>query len=252
MDREQRIILNSFATECFRNVADADYISARVNYRLGLINQFNWSALQAIEKYLKAILLYNQVSVKNLSHNLTKALNKVEGMELFHMEIDDSQRRFIAHLDRIGKNRYLETPSYNDGNELLSLDDTVWSLRRYCRVLNYSLKMLDGEDKCMLNLELSRNLSTLYKDKPHKFRIEGGYLEKVLARKRSDEQRKALVWKNFKYGKRKKNKINNFTLWSSSIKPPHFRRPKHFKLLSEFVQFNKNTKKYLKINKDQS
>jgi hypothetical protein len=64
MTQEERVIVNSFATECFRNVADTDYVAARMHSRFGLIEQFQWSALQAIEKYLKAILLYNARAIQ--------------------------------------------------------------------------------------------------------------------------------------------------------------------------------------------
>jgi len=54
-----QVVLNTYATDIFRNQADFDYISARANYRLKLRQQFLWSAQQAVEKYLKAILLFN-------------------------------------------------------------------------------------------------------------------------------------------------------------------------------------------------
>ena len=54
------ISLINFANRCFRNIADKDYIAARLCYRNGLVPQFHWQALQAIEKYLKAILLINR------------------------------------------------------------------------------------------------------------------------------------------------------------------------------------------------
>lgn len=53
--------LNNFATRSFRDVADQDYVLARIAYRSELYAQFLWSGLQAIEKYLKAILLYNRI-----------------------------------------------------------------------------------------------------------------------------------------------------------------------------------------------
>ncbi|MCA1796649.1 MAG: HEPN domain-containing protein [Geobacteraceae bacterium] len=57
---EKRILINDFATRSFRDVADQDYIAARLSYRHGLYPQFHWQSLQALEKYLKAILLYNR------------------------------------------------------------------------------------------------------------------------------------------------------------------------------------------------
>jgi hypothetical protein len=61
--------LNQFAS-LFRDIGDEDYISARANYQLRLREQFFWAGLQALEKYLKAILLHNGRSTLNYSHNL--------------------------------------------------------------------------------------------------------------------------------------------------------------------------------------
>lgn len=46
--------INLYIQESFRDMADKDYIAARVSYRYGLAYPFLWLALQAIEKYLKA------------------------------------------------------------------------------------------------------------------------------------------------------------------------------------------------------
>lgn len=61
---EFQIVLNTFACDVFRKQADYDYISARANYRMRLRQQFLWSAQQAVEKYLKATLLFNGRSAR--------------------------------------------------------------------------------------------------------------------------------------------------------------------------------------------
>jgi HEPN domain-containing protein len=246
MEKHHRVELNSFATECFRNVADADYISARISYRLGLIHQFQWCALQAIEKYLKAILLYNQKSAKGLSHNLEASLERVLSIEAFDIELEEYQKKLIVHLSRNAQNRYLEQHTYTLGEELLHLDSTVWSIRRYCRVLNYEITDTKGEIKNMLELELAKINSEFYKENPHKFLLIGGFLEKVLERKKGDELRKALVWKNFRYGKHRKRVIKNFTFKSVSHIPPHVRRPENFEFLSKYIDFPKRIKNLYK------
>lgn len=53
--------INDFATHSFRHPADMDYIAARAAYRMELYPQFMCAGLQTIEKYLKAILIYNRV-----------------------------------------------------------------------------------------------------------------------------------------------------------------------------------------------
>jgi HEPN domain-containing protein len=237
--REERVIVNSFASECLRNVADADYIAARIHYRLGLIQQFQWSALQAIEKYLKSILLYNGRSAKGLSHDLIKALERVESIKEFDIDLEEHERKLIRHLHENGQNRYLEQSSYTIGKELLWLDSTVWSLRRYCQVLNYDVADTKGKKINMLDLTLKTIRSDWHKKNPHKFRLIGGFLESVLDRKRNDELRQALIWKNFKYGKRKKYAIKNFMQRGYSVNPPHIRDPKQFKIIEKYVDFPK-------------
>jgi len=64
-----RPYIYDFATRSFRDLADQDYITARIAYRKEFEQQFRWCALQALEKYLKAILIFNSVSAKGLGHD---------------------------------------------------------------------------------------------------------------------------------------------------------------------------------------
>jgi hypothetical protein len=235
--REERVTVNSFASECFRDVADTDYIAARMHYRLGLIEQFQWSALQAIEKYLKAILLYNGYKANGLSHNLMMALQRVGEIKEFSIELQDSERNLIRHVDKNGQNRYLEQSSFTSGEELLWLDSTVWSLRRYCQVLNYTITDTHNQRINMLKPNLEEIRLDFYIENPHRFRITGGFLEAVLDGKKGKQLREQLTWKNFKYGRRRKNSIKNFTFRSRSVIPPHIRDPNRFKVLDKYVDF---------------
>ena len=53
-------LLNDFAERSFRDMADGDYIAARMACRAALVTQFLWASQQAVEKYLKGILLFSQ------------------------------------------------------------------------------------------------------------------------------------------------------------------------------------------------
>ncbi|EGQ7918251.1 TPA: HEPN domain-containing protein [Vibrio parahaemolyticus] len=64
--------------ESFVYTADQDYISARLMALYGNDRAFYWSAAQCLEKYLKAILLYRGVAIKDLSHNIEKLFEKVK------------------------------------------------------------------------------------------------------------------------------------------------------------------------------
>ncbi len=68
---ELQVILNTFARDVFRKQADYDYIAARMNYRMRLREQFLWSGQQAVEKYFKAILLYNGISARFYTNKKT-------------------------------------------------------------------------------------------------------------------------------------------------------------------------------------
>ena len=78
MDTHKRALVIDFIDRSFRDVADTDYVCARVCHRLDLKQQFLWASLQAIEKYLKAILLYNHRSAKRLGHDIEQAYERLQ------------------------------------------------------------------------------------------------------------------------------------------------------------------------------
>lgn len=186
-------LLNNFATRSFRDVADQDYIAARLSYRHGLIPQFHWQALQALEKYLKAILLYNRIKAKDINHDLTRALKYAEKLP-FSLNLSASTEELIKHIDNFGRFRYLETSYFTHGPKLVQLDRAVWEIRRYCRTLSYELTLPDGSTKNMLELEIKK-IENSTNHSPHKFRIIGGALEKILDKK-DHTSRSALIWQN--------------------------------------------------------
>lgn len=195
--------LNSFAIRSFRDMADQDYIAARTSYRAALFPQFHWSSLQAVEKYVKGILLLNRIRAKNLSHDLElglKALNKLP----FKVRLSESSRAFIHHLDRVGAYRYLESSYYVMGPKLVELDRTVWELRRYCKVMNYAVKLGDGTDKSMLELEVAG--AEAHEDRPHQLRITGGVLERIVD-STNHPARQPLLWQNAFFGRRSRTHV---------------------------------------------
>jgi len=196
--------INSFASQCFRDVADRDYISARMCYRAGLIPQFHWAALQAFEKYFKAILLYNRIKAKNIGHSLSEAQKAVSKVP-FSIRLSETSKKLIDHLDDYGRFRYLETSYFIHGPKLVELDKAVWELRRYCRVLNYSLPIPGKDPKPMLDLELERN-ETAEKRPPQEFHVVGGALEAILGKK-THPARAPLVWQNGFYGSSRRKRV---------------------------------------------
>jgi HEPN domain-containing protein len=70
--------LNTFALRSFRDIADGDYIAARMAYRADLIPQALWAVEQALEKYLKSILLLQRIKWKNKGHSVLDTLDRLE------------------------------------------------------------------------------------------------------------------------------------------------------------------------------
>jgi hypothetical protein len=196
--------LNSFASRCFRDVADRDYISARMNYRAGLISQFHWAASQAFEKYFKAILLYNRIKAKDIGHDLAKAKDYVQQAP-FTIRLSDTSIKLIDHLNDCGRFRYLEVSYFSVGPALVALDKAVWELRRYCRVMNDPVPHSISHTGSLLELEIQRNESAA-EQHPQKFHISGGLLEKILEKK-DDPARAALIWQNGFYGGSRRTRV---------------------------------------------
>lgn len=202
-DKLDRFV-NSFGTQSFRDQADRDYVAARLACRYELFPQFLWASHQAIEKYLKAILLYNRVKANHVGHDLALALSLVEKLPL-QMELSSRSRKFIAHLAVVGEFRYIDIPFHVDGHILIDLDLAVWEIRRYCQVLDVFGKVLPPEERGLLDAAWS-DLSDSKVEPRHKFRLKNGLLEKFLDDTKHPS-RSALLWHNPCFGIRKRATI---------------------------------------------
>jgi HEPN domain-containing protein len=194
--------LNSFATQSFRDQADRDYISARLTCRYELFPQFLWSSQQAIEKYFKAILLYNRVKATKVGHDIRAAQQLTEGLP-FKIELSERSREFIDLIANYGEFRYLEVPFHVYGHVLVDLDLTIWELRRYCQVLNVFGKVLPAEEQALLD-EAQKRLATSGTEPRYKFRLHHGLLEGIM-QSRMHPSRAALLWQNPCFGARKRS-----------------------------------------------
>ncbi|WP_417527770.1 HEPN domain-containing protein [Marinomonas shanghaiensis] len=237
--------VNDYAVRCFRDVADQDYITARVCFREGLMIQFNWMALQAVEKYLKAILLFNRVSSSKISHSLKKAYEEVVKIEGLEFSLPEKDIKFIEYLDQTGSNRYLTTAHWNKGDEIFSLDRVVWLIRRWCQDLNREIPIeKDPNTGCVTKsrrkLDLEKEKFTQYETTPHLFKLVGGHLEKVLST-RQHPQRSSLIWQNCFYSLKKRNTLT-FPGRMNAINPPQILHPEIFEELSKYIKFNKAEK----------
>ncbi len=133
----------------FIDTADNNYLIARWCFHNGLLNDFYWNALHALEKYLKSILLLNGKSAKaNKNHNISDLLNKtykitgnlipVSGTLFVSNESNplmrnkETLKEFIKRLDEFGNadNRYNLFGIEQMPTDLFKLDTCAFYLRR--------------------------------------------------------------------------------------------------------------------------
>lgn len=200
--------LNYIARTAFRNIADQDYITARWCYKSRLSIQFCWMAQQCVEKYLKAILLFNKQSATGLNHNIINAVQRLKENTNFSFSLTKETNNFLAYINEYGPARYLEWPTLVFDGELEKLDKAVWELRLYCRpIMDFECQ---GKIISTIEDEIKDIEKWLSSKTPFKFSIANGYLEKVISNKKNP-QREPLIWANNFFGNRKNStKINKF------------------------------------------
>jgi len=241
-EQHKRAYKNDFINRSFRDVADKDYIAARMSYRYGLDLQFLWFALQSIEKYLKAILLYNDSSAKGLSHDVYKIYQRVLRIPDIPFDFSKDIEKFIKFLNDYGANRYFEFPHYLRGEDCLMLDKTVWHIRRWCKYIRGSLKVKGKEIK-RLPFEIKEIKNKGYNKYPNKYKIFGSYLWRILKDKKS-EMRNQLIWKNFYFGTYAKRVIKNYKNRIAWSNPTHFMHEAIYPELKKIVDFSKPVRDY--------
>lgn len=195
--------LNDFAVRSFRDIADGDYIAARMACRADLVPQFLWSSQQAIEKYLKCTLLMHRVRAK-VGHDINAALKLTEKLP-FEVRLSKRSRDFIEHIDRNRMSRYLEMSWDLHGHALIALDLTVWELRRYCQSLVLHSKNVMPYELDML-AEARKQVEESVAEKAVGFCIPGGALERIVDAKHHPA-REPLLWQNMLFGVRKRRHV---------------------------------------------
>lgn len=181
--------LNSCAIAAFRDTADGDYITARLAFREECYEQFLWSAEQAIEKYLKCILVLRRIPrpKRDIGHDLLRAIELIGEQVL---QLTKPTEELIKHLQRtaIGA-RYFEVATVAQGDELVVVDRAVWELRRFCTPTNeFSTVALTAGQL------------------PPRIRLCGGRLEKVIDTPKCPG-REALLWQNAFFGRRSRRRV---------------------------------------------
>lgn len=173
----------------FIDTADEDYVLARWLFFNRLHRHFWWSAAQSVEKYLKASLVLNGVSVKNYSHDIIKLFEElcsVDGArELIPEEFikpdqvpifneiksswgSGSVDDFIARLAKHGdpNNRYDYIGIEITRGDLFKLDQFVFVLRNLSVNLKEFVTSHDGITKTHFDHIKSNPKKQLYPFSP--------------------------------------------------------------------------------------
>jgi hypothetical protein len=126
------------------------------------------------------------------------------------------------------------------GDELRRLDETVWTLRRYCQNFDWEIEE-NGRKKNMRARLIAQVNDPSHRSKPalfHPFGATGGWLEQMLAGKPSSFARQNLVWHNLFFGSRQRSSAK-WDYFSSSEHPPQNREwftPQLHRLVADYVK----------------
>jgi hypothetical protein len=218
------VLLNDFAIRCFRDIGDGDYVSARMTYRAALTMQYLWASQQAIEKYLKCILLLNRIPAADVGHDLEAALTRVASTGRIALNLTTPTKEFIDYIDAYGRFRYLETSPYSFGSDIIKLDRTVWELRRFCT-------LEEGPRQILLRDGFPAP----------KIRLAGGHLESI-ADEPKHPAREPLLWQNAFFGRRTRRMVRVRSGFSF-INSPLFLNPHILEEVAKYVYVSNGMKK---------
>ncbi len=198
----KEILINDFAIRSFRDTADSDYIVARMAYRTKQVSPFLWNSLHALEKYTKCILVLNRIDSRDLGHDLARAITRLDNLK-FRVRLSEGTRAFVKYLDGQAQYRYGEACTHTAGPELMRLDLAVWELRRYAHSIDYEVQM---PDRRLSALESELRAIEAAEDQPHRYRLIGGQLEKII-NDAKHPAREPLLWQNAWFGKKHRRNV---------------------------------------------
>jgi len=141
----------------FVQPADENYLLARWMLINGFNREFFWQAMQAIEKYLKASLVLQEISINKYSHNITElferhceefgpvAFTSFEKPEELSADIwtPSNPLNYVTRISQLGDpgSRYGMVSWWRTSDDLFKIDQICWSLRR----LTVGLKWVVGD-----------------------------------------------------------------------------------------------------------
>ncbi|MGX8219359.1 hypothetical protein ACWS81_01015 [Psychrobacter celer] len=225
--------LNHLAIRCFRDIADQDYIHARLAHKYRLSTQFLWSSLHCLEKYAKSILLQNRINGRKIGHEVTPALYRFETYTEYNMNLSEDVTGFIKRLEERARFRYLETGNIFLDTDILLLDKSVHQVRRYCQQFSFEKH---ERNKQISELALLLNYEKKIKDIT-KINLDHGLLEEIIEDKKHPS-RQPLIYQNAFFSARKRKTISikkGFNAFNS----PFQSDPKLVELANQYIHIPK-------------
>lgn len=189
--------------------------------RSRLAGPFLWSAEQAVEKYLKCILMLNREKTNDLSHDINSALRLINDTLPFKVILSGDEQALFNHLAEWDGDRYLIASFTSFDIEVLQLDKLVWKLRQYCRPLDVMHYADTPSEEVLLN-NVSR-LEAGLNGSAKAGHIAGGVLENVLTDTKHSAH-DALVWKNLHYSLITRNRVT-FVIGFQAVNSPLWLNP---------------------------
>lgn len=184
-DNHVRTCISSIINELYFKTADDTYIVARWCSIQRLSSDFIWNAIHALEKYMKAAILLNGGSVKNIGHDIECAYEELEKLaaDILPSELkqpedlelpywtETTPKQFIKKLMSSGgaSVRYNERGYVHTMLDLFLLDELVFHIRRLCI-------RLDHQPYKRLTPKTRRDF---LKNQPEFATMKGGRLEKI-------------------------------------------------------------------------
>lgn len=227
--KDAEALLDLFAVQSFRDMADRDYVSARSSYQLRLVPQFLWSALHCLEKYVKCGLLFRRIDSRPYGHEVKRPLEKLESSLPEPLRFPVGVTSFLDRLESCAQYRYLEVSYFNMPHDILPLDRAVVELRKFCKPLSEQLR----PDEPLNPRAEEAAPRPLRKMEP----IPGGWLEQILE-DRKHPARKALVWNNLYVGPSTRKSVR-LVPYFEARNSPLFLNPEILDDVSELVRIPK-------------
>jgi len=231
---EENAVRCEYASK-LREIADMDYISARVLFKDRCFDQFLYYSHQCLEKYAKSIFLFNDSKQGKKGHNLSKLFYGLK--KLNHFEIPSHVEKFVSDLDSTYFARYLSAPFFARKCYLNLLDQTVWYLRIYSQSdldkITRIKKAIDSGNK----KHIKSNAIFL------------GKLENILLNKNKKYEilKSNLIWKNPYYGLRSLSTNEMNGIWAKTplfFQGSETEQLKYFNFLSSYIHFESNIKEH--------